>query len=113
MGLTGLISCRYAAWRSAAREPMVFSSPSTAGAVQLQGQVLLIAEGDTTRALSARCTHLGCIVTVAEDGQSLVCPCHGSEYELDGTVRSGPAKQPLQPLQAERLEDGSWRVVPE
>jgi len=111
--LTGVFSCRYAAWRSPAHEPLVFTPPAEGGAIQLQGQVLLIHEGGTARALSARCTHLGCTVTIAEDGSSLVCPCHGSEFELDGTVRRGPAKHPLQPLAAEQLEDGSWRVVPE
>ena len=113
MGLTGVFSCRYAAWRSPTREPLVFSPPAEGGAIQLQGQVLLIDDDGITRALSARCTHLGCTVTVAEDGRSLICPCHGSEYDLDGTVRRGPAKHPLQPLEAEPLEDGSWRVASE
>jgi Rieske Fe-S protein len=43
---------------------------------------------------SAICTHAGC--TVAEVvGASINCPCHGSSFNLDGTVAKGPAKRPL------------------
>jgi Rieske Fe-S protein len=44
--------------------------------------------------LSAVCTHTGCIVTGVQ-GADLVCPCHGSRYNLDGTVAQGPAPSPL------------------
>jgi cytochrome b6-f complex iron-sulfur subunit len=46
-------------------------------------------------ATSIVCTHMGCEVEVAEGGRSLACPCHGSEYNPDGTVRHGPASQAL------------------
>jgi Rieske Fe-S protein len=43
---------------------------------------------------SAVCTHAGC--TVAEVvGASINCPCHGSSFNLDGTVAKGPASRPL------------------
>ena len=43
---------------------------------------------------SAICTHAGC--TVAEVvGASINCPCHGSSFNLDGTVAKGPANRPL------------------
>ena len=43
---------------------------------------------------SAICTHAGC--TVAEVvGASINCPCHGSSFNLDGTVAKGPATRPL------------------
>lgn len=44
--------------------------------------------------LSSICTHAGCPVTEIQD-QAIVCPCHRSEFNLDGTVRTGPATQPL------------------
>jgi Rieske Fe-S protein len=48
----------------------------------------------TFKAFSAVCTHAGC--TVAEVlGGSINCPCHGSSFNLDGTVANGPAKRPL------------------
>jgi cytochrome b6-f complex iron-sulfur subunit len=44
-------------------------------------------------AISTVCTHLGCIVKPSAGG--FACPCHGSEFEPDGTVRKGPAPRPL------------------
>ncbi len=48
----------------------------------------------TFNGFSAICTHAGC--TVAEVvGASINCPCHGSSFNLDGTVAKGPAERPL------------------
>lgn len=49
----------------------------------------------TFEATSIVCTHMGCEVEVAEGGKSLACPCHGSRYNADGTVRHGPAERAL------------------
>ena len=48
---------------------------------------------DQYRALSTRCMHRGCQVDPSADG--FVCPCHGSEYAADGSVRKGPTELPL------------------
>ena len=40
-----------------------------------------------------RCPHAGCKVAV--DGAALVCPCHGSTFDLAGKVLQGPATSPL------------------
>jgi Rieske Fe-S protein len=45
-------------------------------------------------AMTAVCTHEGCAVTHFQD-QRLVCPCHGSMYNLDGAVVQGPAANAL------------------
>jgi Rieske Fe-S protein len=44
-------------------------------------------------ALHAQCTHQGCQPEPV--GDRLVCPCHGSEFALDGAVLQGPAERPL------------------
>lgn len=46
-------------------------------------------------ALSAVCTHLGCIVQWEKDKQDFICPCHAGHYAPDGTVLSGPPPRPL------------------
>jgi len=44
---------------------------------------------------SATCTHAGCTVSEVAGG-TINCPCHGSKYNLDGSVANGPAQRPLE-----------------
>lgn len=48
------------------------------------------------QAVSARCTHLGCIVSFNHGEQAWECPCHGSRFAPDGQVLQGPAVRPLE-----------------
>ena len=47
----------------------------------------------TVSAVSAVCTHQG--TTVAAASGELDCPSHGSKFGFDGSVKAGPATQPL------------------
>jgi Rieske Fe-S protein len=47
------------------------------------------------KGFSAKCTHAGCTVNKVADG-TIDCPCHGSKYNLDGSVANGPAAKPLE-----------------
>jgi len=46
-------------------------------------------------ALSAVCTHLGCIVQWQKESQDFLCPCHAGHYSADGIVTAGPPPKPL------------------
>jgi cytochrome b6-f complex iron-sulfur subunit len=58
----------------------------------------LTREQGTLRALAITCPHLGCSYAFDDGKQHFVCPCHGSEFALDGRVLRGPAKSPLSHL---------------
>ena len=57
-------------------------------------RVFLVRQGNTFRCLSAICTHLGCTVNRASQGYH--CPCHGSVFDNQGAVKSGPAPRALE-----------------
>jgi glycine/D-amino acid oxidase-like deaminating enzyme/nitrite reductase/ring-hydroxylating ferredoxin subunit len=60
-------------------------------------QVALAKDADGfVHAVSARCTHLGCIVNWNDAEASWDCPCHGSRFAVDGTVIEGPAVHDLE-----------------
>jgi len=65
-------------------------------ATDANGKPVIVSQpsaGDVV-AFSAICTHMGC--TVAPQGDQLVCPCHGSTYDLaTGDNTGGPAPSPL------------------
>ncbi len=46
-------------------------------------------------ALSAVCTHLGCITNWKEEEDIIACPCHGSKFAKDGNKIAGPAPRSL------------------
>jgi Rieske Fe-S protein len=56
--------------------------------------VLTRTSGGEVHALSADCTHQGCVVGAS--GGVIECPCHGSRFAADtGAVTRGPAARPL------------------
>ncbi len=69
-----------------------------AAVVKVEGEELAIRRdpSGTLHVLSAKCTHMGCVVGWNEVDETWDCPCHGSRFEADGTVISGPARSPLQ-----------------
>lgn len=58
--------------------------------------VLLQPNAGEFLALSAVCTHLGCIVKWVDDSQEFLCPCHGGRFSPAGQVLGGPPPKPLE-----------------
>ncbi len=71
-------------------------------------QVYIFADTEGIYAISAVCTHLGCIVNKEESG--FVCPCHGSRFGLNGNVIQGAASKDLPWYQISMLPSGQLEV---
>lgn len=71
--------------------------------------VLVRKKGGGLVALSAVCTHLGCIVQWQKEKQDFLCPCHGGHFSPEGAVLSGPPPKPLAPIPF-RVADGRITV---
>ena len=59
--------------------------------------VIINKNDNELKILSSKCTHLGCRINKLEDDK-LICPCHGSNFNLDGHVIKGPATASLKKL---------------
>ncbi|MFD8394275.1 Rieske (2Fe-2S) protein [Streptomyces sp. NPDC059680] len=60
-----------------------------------QGVVVTQPAAGRYKAFSSKCTHQGCAVGSVANGV-IVCPCHNSHFSAeDGSVKKGPATQPL------------------
>lgn len=81
-------------------------APGQATVTRIGNRLVAIYRDPTgkTSALSARCTHLGCLVAFNDAEKSWDYPCHGSRFSLDGSVLQGPAIQPLKPIDVENNE---------
>ncbi|WP_255307943.1 FAD-dependent oxidoreductase [Streptomyces marincola] len=85
--------------RSGRERDVADLAPGTGAVLRLDGHPCAVhrAGDGTVRAVSARCTHLGCLVAFNEAEQTWECPCHGSRFSPDGSVLQGPATEPLAP----------------
>ncbi len=61
-------------------------------------------------AVSAICTHLGCITQYKPEANMIACPCHGSKFKTDGTKIEGPAPRPLPHFAITLTPDGELQV---
>ena len=85
---------------------VVFIPTDVAGSAH---PVIVRRTGETYAAMSAECNHFGCDVEL--QGEKFVCPCHQSEFALDGELLMGPASEPLLPFEVS-LEDEALTIAP-
>jgi len=108
LGLAGL--WRFFSYRSASARPVIFDLgpveelPRDALLSITEAQAVIRPTPEGFEAYSLVCPHLGCLVEPRKDGY--YCPCHGSRFELDGTVIKGPASDPLLGLELRISDEG-------
>lgn len=74
--------------------------PGAAHFFQFRGKPAVVLQGQSGEylALSAVCTHLGCVVQWQAEKGEFLCPCHGGRFARAGNVLSGPPPRPLETL---------------
>ena len=61
-------------------------------------------------ALTATCTHLGCLTVWKPELGIIACPCHGSKFNRRGVKVDGPAPRPLPWLKVWVSDEGDLLV---
>lgn len=77
-------------------------------------QVYIVRMPEGFFAVSAVCTHLGCVTQWKQDADNgkgqIQCPCHGSKFRDDGSKVEGPAPRPLAHFAISLTADGELLV---
>jgi nitrite reductase/ring-hydroxylating ferredoxin subunit len=89
-----------------------FPALATAGGSAVVGlsdrfPIVVVRTADTSAtALSATCTHAGCILGYEPGPNQIHCPCHNANFSLQGAVLGGPTSIPLPVYTATVESDG-------
>jgi cytochrome b6-f complex iron-sulfur subunit len=78
--------------------------------LDVKNGIFVVRAAEGFYALSAVCTHLGCLTVYKPDTAEIACPCHGSTFRIDGDTIAGPAPRPLAWLKMWMAEDGNLMV---
>jgi cytochrome b6-f complex iron-sulfur subunit len=62
-------------------------------------------------ALYKVCTHLGCLYNWNTQENKFICPCHGSQFQANGTYIQGPAPRSLDRFVVEFVDPNSGNVI--
>ena len=73
-------------------------------------QVYIVRTAGGFYAVSAVCTHLGCVTQWKPEANMIACPCHGSKFNPEGKKLEGPAPRPLPHYSISLTADGELLV---
>jgi nitrite reductase/ring-hydroxylating ferredoxin subunit len=103
LGLAGLLGLgaviKFLGYQPAPTNPTTFTLktpqdyPVGSATALSEAKAWLFRDDQGLYAISAVCTHLGCVVNYTAN--QFECPCHGSKFNAAGYVLKGPARLPL------------------
>lgn len=64
-------------------------------------------------ALYKVCTHLGCLYNWNSQESKFICPCHGSQFQANGTYIQGPAPRSLDRFVVQAVDANTGEVIEE
>lgn len=79
------------------KEDIKSLKPNEGKVIKYKGKKVAVYKDEkgNIQAVSAVCTHMGCIVGWNNGEKTWDCPCHGSRYDKYGKVINGPARKEL------------------
>ncbi len=78
--------------------------------LQTKFRIWVVTQADGIFVFHAKCTHLGCTPRWVPDDRRFECPCHGSNFDVEGNVVAGPAPEPLFRCRVSMSQDGQIQV---
>ncbi len=84
--------------------------PVNSVTILLEQQVYIVRTAGGFYAVSAVCTHLGCVTQWKPEANMIACPCHGSKFNPEGKKLEGPAPRPLPHYSITLTVDGELLV---
>ena len=75
------------------------------------GAVYLVRHREGIEAFQALCPHAGCFVDYAPGKRKFQCPCHGSSFDLDGSLASSNSPSPRGMDRLETRVEGEYVLV--
>ncbi len=84
-----------------------YSKLKTTGEFNYVANIIIVNTGGSYVALSKVCTHQGSTIAFRSATNDFKCPNHGSEFNLDGSVKLSPATQSLAVYKTEIQNSGN------
>ncbi len=88
-----------------------YSKLKTAGEYVYVANIIIANAAGAMVALSKICTHEGATIQFRTAENDFLCPNHGSQFNLNGSVKLSPASNALQVFQTELTNNGNSLVV--
>lgn len=70
-----------------------------------------VAEDQPVQCFTSICPHAGCSVGYSSESDTYTCPCHNSQFSLDGEpIAPTPSPRGMDPIEVDVAENGDVRV---
>lgn len=86
---------RYTAFEEIEKVSFAISLDEIDAKIEKIGKLFICRKQENITVYDAHCTHMGCVLNFDSTKQKLICPCHSSEFSLDGKRLKGPATRDL------------------
>lgn len=91
------------------KENLTVNIDSLNNEINFLDQVIIIKNKNQLSVFSSKCPHLGCRINHVNH-EEIICPCHGSRFNLDGENTKGPAVNKLSQLSFKYVSESQIKI---